>query len=134
MSFSRKITKKAKKILEKAQKTISDEQRIPFAFLFGSYANGRETVLSDIDMAIYFNGMDEDEKREYEHGLWLLYDEQVNILRLEDEEISPLVRLRAVEGIPISVKDEDFLNRFILSIIHRASEAERILGRLRQIS
>lgn len=134
MNFSRKISKKAKKILEKAQKPISDEQRIPFAFLFGSYADGNETILSDIDVAIYFNGMDEDEKTEYEHRFWFLFDEHVNILRLEDEEISPLVRLKAVEGIPITVKDEDFLNRFILSIIHRASEAERVLGRLRQIS
>jgi len=120
--------------LEKVQKSISHERRIPFSFLFGSYAAGRETVLSDIDVAVYFNGMDEDEKIEYEHGLWLLFDERVNVLRLEDEEISPIVRLKAVEGVPIAIRDEDFLNRYILSIIHRASEADRVLGRLRKIS
>lgn len=127
------LSAKSKNILEKVQESIYHEPRIPFAFLFGSYADGRETILSDIDIAIYFNGLDEDEKTEYEHRLWLLFDEQVNILRLEDEDISPLVRLKAVEGIPITIRDEDFLNRFILSQIHRASEVERVIGRLYKI-
>ena len=133
MKSSSRTSGKARKVLEKARKFISQEKRIPFAFLFGSYAQGRENVLSDIDIAIYFNDMDEDEKIEYEHKLFLAFDEQVNILRLEDEDISPIIRLRAIEGIPINIKDKDFLNRFILSIIHRAFEAEIVLGRLRKI-
>lgn len=134
MNSSRKLSEKTKNILEKVRESISHENRTPFAFLFGSYAEGRETVLSDIDIAIHFNGMDEEEKMDYEHRLWLAFDEQVNVLRLEDEDISPMVKLRAIEGIPIIVSDEDLLNRFILSIIHRATEAEIVLGRLRKIS
>lgn len=124
---------KAVQVLEKARRLISQEKRIPFAFLFGSYAEGEETILSDIDIAIYFNDMEEDEKKEYENRLSLAFDEQVNILRLEDEDISPIIRLRAIERIPITLKDDDLLNRFVLSIIHRAFEAEIILGRLRKI-
>ncbi|MBI4594946.1 MAG: nucleotidyltransferase domain-containing protein [Candidatus Tectomicrobia bacterium] len=128
------IEEKTPEILNKAQKSISNNISIPFAFLFGSYAQGRETPLSDIDIAIYFNEMTEDEKIEIEHGLFLAFDQQVNILRLEDEDISPMVRLRALNGMAIVLNDKDFLNRFILSIIHRASEAERVLERLRKIA
>ena len=126
-------SEKARQVLEKARRIVSHEKRIPFAFLFGSYAQGQEIVLSDIDIAVYFDDMDEDEKTEYEHRLFLAFDEQVNVLRLEDEDISPIIRLRAIEGIPIGIKDENFLNHFILSIIHRAFEAEIVLGRLRKL-
>lgn len=107
--------------------------KIPFAFLFGSYAEDKATPLSDIDLAIYFQDMSEDEKIDFEHQIWLLFDETVNILRLEDDDASPLVRLKALEGISISIKNHDALNRFTLSIIHRAVEAETLLGRLRRI-
>ena len=76
LNSSGSLSEKSKNILEKTLKSLSHEPRIPFAFFFGSYANGRETILSDIDIAIYFNGIDEDEKAEYEHRLWLLFDEQ----------------------------------------------------------
>ncbi len=134
MKGSKRSLKKTREILEKAKEAISSSLGIPFAFLFGSYAEGREISLSDIDIAIYFNEMSEDEKIEIEHSLLLKFDEWVNILRLEDEEISPVIRLRALDGIPIVINDEDFLNRFTLSIIHRAHEAEHVLERLRRIA
>ncbi len=133
MDSSSRPSDKAREVLKKARRFIFHEKRIPFAFLFGSYAQGGETVLSDIDIAIYFNDMDEDEKIVYEHRLSLAFDEQVNVMRLEDEDTSPVIRLRAIEGIPITIKDDDFLNRFILSIIHRAFEAEIVLARIQKI-
>jgi len=106
--------------------------QIPFAFLFGSRAEGRQTSLSDIDIAIYFRDMRESVKTKIEHEISLLFVEQVNILRLEDETISPLVKLEALNGIPIILNDNDYLNLFILSIIHIAEELRRLLGRLRK--
>lgn len=108
------------------------KKKIPFAFLFGSWARGKQTPLSDIDMAIFFKDMRESEKIKVEHQLSLLFDEQVNVLRLEDEYISPLIKLNALNGIPVIINDEDLLNRFILSIIYIAEEHKKILNRLRR--
>jgi predicted nucleotidyltransferase len=108
------------------------KKKIPFAFLFGSLAEGKQTPLSDIDIAIFFRDMRESEKTKIEHQISLLFDEQVNVLRLEDEYISPLIKLEALNGIPVIINDGDLLNRFILSIIHIAEEHKRILNRLRK--
>lgn len=105
--------------------------KIPFAFVFGSYARVKQTPLSDIDVAIFFKNMRESDKTKIEHQISLHFDEQVNILRLEDEYISPLIKLEALDGIPIVIRDNDFLNRFILSNIHQAEELRRFLDRLR---
>jgi len=128
------VTDKTRYIVEKLRPVVGREERIPFAFLFGSYTEGRETPLSDIDLAIYFDEMTNDEKTDIEHHLWLLFDEPLNILRLEEDDNSPLIRLRALEGEPILIKNHDALNRFTLSIIHRAVEAKAVLKRLRKIS
>ncbi|MBI4682256.1 MAG: nucleotidyltransferase domain-containing protein [Nitrospirae bacterium] len=114
-------------------RTVLDnyEGKIPFAFLFGSWTKGRQTSLSDIDLAIFFRDMPESVKTKIEHQISLLFDEQVNILRLEDENISPLIKLESLKGIPITSPDSDFLNGFILSIIHKAEEMRRLLDRLR---
>ena len=106
--------------------------KIPFAFLFGSWAKGEQTLFSDIDVAIFFKDMRESEKTKIEHQLSLLFNEQVNVLRLEDEYISPLIKLEALNGIPVIINNEDFLNRFTLSIIHKAEETRRLLNRLRR--
>lgn len=110
----------------------SYRDKIPFAFLFGSWAKGEQTLFSDIDVAIFFKDMRESEKTKVEHQISLLFNEQVNVLRLEDEYISPLIKLEALNGIPVIISDEDLLNRFILSIIHIAEEHKKILNRLRR--
>jgi len=134
LGHTKKLSAKANSIIDTVREIILDEPRISFAFLFGSYAADRATSLSDIDLAVYFQEMSEDEKIDIEHRLWLLFDETVNVLRLEEDDISPLVRLKALEGEPILIRNQDVLNRFTLSIIHRATEAEVVLGRLRKIS
>lgn len=107
---------------------------IPFAFLFGSWAEGKQTPLSDIDIAIFFRDMRESEKTKVEHQISSLFHEKVNILRLEDEYISPLIKLEALNGVPILITNIDILNRFTLSIIHKAEELKKILNRLRKVA
>lgn len=105
---------------------------IPFAFLFGSYAEGRQTPLSDIDIAIYFQGLGERTKFRIEHTISMLFDKPVHILLLEDQDTSFSLKLEAVQGVPIMINDPDFLNQFILKTIHRAEEEKNIIGRLRR--
>lgn len=127
-----KKTAALNKIINAVRTVLEDyDSKIPFAFLFGSWTKGRQTSLSDIDVAIFFRNMPESVKTKIEHQISMRFDEQVNILRLEDENISPLVKLESLKGIPISVRDSDFLNNFVLSIIHSAEEMRRVLKRLR---
>lgn len=117
-------------------KTIIDQYpgTVPFAFLFGSFADDRQTPLSDIDLAIYFQNAAEDKKMQIEQRIALLFDEPVNILRLEDDDISPAVRLDAVAGLPIISPDIDLLNGYTLSIIHRAHEYRNTMERLKKVA
>ncbi len=130
-----KKTKYADKIIADIKSLIEKYGNgIPFAFLFGSRAEGRQTPLSDIDVAVYFRDMCESEKTVIEQKVSLLFNEEVNILRLEDENISPLIKIEALKGIPIIIEDTDLLNKFILSIIHRAEELRSLLRRLRRVA
>ncbi len=123
--------KKKQDIMNKIKKVVKAYPgAIPFAFLFGSFAEGKQTSLSDIDIAVYFHGIIEEEKLEIEQKISLLFDEPVHLLRLEDDDISPQVRLKAVSGAAIVPPDIDMLNDFILSIIHRAYEYQYLLERL----
>lgn len=122
-------------IIRRVQEVITARpDAVPFAFLFGSFANDRQTSRSDIDLAFYFQGISEEEKTEIEHKVSLLFDEAVHVLRLEDEDISPAVRLEAVSGLPIITPDIDRLNDFILSIIHQAEEHKHLMERLKRVA
>lgn len=48
MSLSEELISRLREVLEK-------EEKIAFAVLFGSLAGGRDTFLSDIDLAIYLS-------------------------------------------------------------------------------
>lgn len=91
-----------------------------------------QTPLSDIDIAIFFRGLPESEKIKIEHQVSMLFNEQVNILRLDDEYISPLIKLAALKGAPILITDIDFLNGFTLSILPEAEEIKKVLDRFRK--
>lgn len=133
----KKIQLKKSIILDKAINDIKPclehyGKKIPFAFVFGSLAQGTQTPLSDIDIAIFFHAMSESQKLKIEHQVSMLFNEQVNILRLEDEYISPLIKLAALKGAPILITDIDLLNGFTLSILHEAEEIKKVLDRLRK--
>ncbi len=40
----------------KKLKEIRDFDRVKFVFLFGSYSNGKQNKLSDVDFAVYYEG------------------------------------------------------------------------------
>lgn len=133
----KKIQSKKNECLPNAIKDIRPclehyREKIPFAFVFGSLAEGLQTPLSDIDIAIFFHGLSEARKTKIEQQISMLFAEQVNILRLEDSHISPLVKLAALKGTPILISDTDLLNRFTLSILHEAEEIKKVLHRLRK--
>ncbi len=97
--------------MEEIKKKLGDcfkRSSVIFAYLFGSVAEGKEGVLSDIDIAVYF-----DEKVDYFDEKVKLLGEIMNILRKDDIDIvvlnisPPLISHRIVKfGKLIYSKDE----------------------------
>ena len=46
-------------LIERLQTVLSDRQEVTFAILFGSAASGRQTMESDVDIAVYLQEIDE---------------------------------------------------------------------------
>ena len=112
------------------------------AFLFGSYAKGRATLESDLDVAVYFytktNRLEWEEQTHYpdENTIWS------EIEKLTERESDLLVLNRASatvaasaiqEGIPLVVKDSSLYWRFFLAISSEAQDFREFIKDFWQI-
>jgi uncharacterized protein len=88
-------------VLEKRLKLIK-------AYLFGSYAKGDFTKDSDIDIALVFDGLKDNER----------FDTQVDLMMLSSEFDS------RIEPHPISIKDFNLNNPFASEIINTGIELD----------
>ena len=100
------------------------------AFVFGSYAKGRQSAESDFDVAVYYqtenSRLEWEERKEYreENRLWADVERIVNIntdLVVLNRAPATLAFSVIAEGIPVIIKDRDLYLRFYLKI---SSEAE----------
>jgi predicted nucleotidyltransferase len=100
--------------LESLKPYFESRRDIAFAFLFGSYARGAATKLSDIDIAVYFYP----EKRhpiEYEEEVFYKGEDEVcgDLERLLKRDVELLVLNRvsasvaasAIRGMPLAIND-----------------------------
>lgn len=114
------------KDIEKIAKVLHELKaggKILLAYLYGSFASASQHVRSDIDLAIYMNTQDDSETMEVTDRILMATDRQVGILRLDDEEESPFLVQRALNGIPLVEPDTEIL----YAVAHRAlHEAETI--------
>ncbi len=112
------------------------------AFLFGSYAKGRATQESDIDVAVYFypktNRLEWQEETHYpdENTIW----REVEKLTERESDLLVLNRASATvaasviqEGIPLVVKDSSLYWRFFLTISSEAEDFREFIEDFRQI-
>ncbi|WPX07819.1 type VII toxin-antitoxin system MntA family adenylyltransferase antitoxin [Anaerocellum danielii] len=106
------------KILEVLKEYFEKESAIVFAYLFGSYAKGKEREDSDVDIAVYVNEeLANDSKRLLEFqvkhmlGISDILRKEVDLVILN--QASPLLRHEVIsEGILIVEKDHDKLVNF----------------------
>jgi len=85
------------KLLETLQE-LKDHDAIKVAMLYGSFAKGREHCRSDIDIAIALSsGLGE---REFDviDRILMSSDRNISILRLDDEDESPLIVQESLKG------------------------------------
>jgi|GEM_PF-530771 len=98
-------------LLKKLRERLSQEKRIVFSYIFGSFARGEP--FRDIDLAIYTKGRKELSWRiELTGELTTITGFPVEIITLNDALIS--IQMRVVEeGIVLTSRDEDIRTDFI---------------------
>jgi predicted nucleotidyltransferase len=119
--------------VKKLKEYFHSRPDICFAFLFGSYGEGKASNLSDIDIAIYFYPKGKSvewEEIDYWNNsmldLWLEIEDMVGIdvdlliLNL----VNPLVASTAIRGIPLIIKNTAIFFKFS-SIIDDEAENKR---------
>lgn len=108
---------KNKALIEKLKKYFRGLKGVSLAFLFGSFSRGAESALSDMDIAVYL------ENPELEDKIWL------EVERIVKKEIDLVIINRAPptvvwaalkDGIPLSVKNKALYLDLFLKISSEA--------------
>jgi len=106
------------KIITELKSYFQREPKVILAFLFGSLAKSNQCGESDIDVAVYLNNQ-EDENR-----IWLevegITGRQTDLVILN--RVSPLIAFEAMRGIPLAIKDRGFYLDFLLEISWEATD------------
>ncbi|OGP65881.1 MAG: nucleotidyltransferase [Deltaproteobacteria bacterium RBG_16_42_7] len=105
-----------KEVLDK----LRNEGTVLLAYLYGSYAKGNSHLRSDIDIAVYLNSTDEDERIEAIDRILTACDRDIEILFLDDEDESPFVIQEALKGIPLIEPDKDKLYDVNDRVLHES--------------
>jgi predicted nucleotidyltransferase len=92
-------------ILEQVLNSLRKDRKILLAFLFGSYAKGLQHKRSDIDLAVYINADNEEERINIIDSILMSTDTPVEILNLNDEDESPFMVQKALKGVPLIEPD-----------------------------
>lgn len=110
---------------------FENRKEIAFAFLFGSQAKGRATILSDVDIGVYFCP----EKKhpiEYEEEVFYAGEDEIwadleRILRKEVElivlnRVPATVAASAIRGIPLLIDDWGLYLDFMQVVTREAED------------
>lgn len=92
--------------------------KILIAVLYGSYAKGNPHARSDIDLALYLNAENENNKMEIIDTILMATNMDVSILRLDDEDESPFIVQEALKGIHLVEPDKNILYEVSNRVLH----------------
>jgi len=113
-------------IMIKNLQELRDKGRILIAVLFGSQANGATHVRSDIDLGRYLPAMDQNQEMEIVDKILMCSETPLSILRLDDDDESPLIMQEALKGVHLIEPDTEALYGVYHRILH---EGEAIRSR-----
>lgn len=120
------------KEIKKLKSYFNQQSEVMLAFLFGSQALGKQTLDSDIDIAVYFKplkpGVEWKEKRLYqeENEVWstvkrILETDNLDLLVLN--RANPVLANSVLEnGIPLVIKDKSLYLDFYLMVSNEAED------------
>ncbi|MBS3116566.1 nucleotidyltransferase domain-containing protein [Candidatus Woesearchaeota archaeon] len=112
------ISNVTKKLLK-----IDTKKKIKFIFLFGSYARNKANLLSDLDIAIYYDGNNKERFHFRLKALNQLID-SVDVQMFQDLPL--LLQHEVLEGTILFVRDEPLLYNEALRIIKEFNYFERV--------
>jgi uncharacterized protein len=113
-------------VVKKCLQELRDRGKVLIAVLFGSQANGAAHARSDIDLGLYLPAMDQNEEVEISDKILMCSEIPISILRLDDDDESPLIVQEALKGVHLIEPDREAL----YAVYHRAlHEGEAIRSR-----
>lgn len=111
------------KLIDILKDYFSKNQEVAFAFLFGSYANGKFCKESDIDIAVYLKYEDSNIENKLWQDLEHILKKEVELLILN--RAKPLVSWQIIrKGIPLGIRNRKIFLDFVLEV---SNEAEDLL-------
>ena len=125
-------------LMDEIMEYLKNRKDVAFAFLYGSYAKGFATGLSDVDIAVYFypqkrHPVEFEEKHFYdgENEIWgclqKILKKEVEILVLNRAPAS--VAASAIRGIPLAINDWGLYLDFMEVITDLAEDFEEFIIR-----
>jgi uncharacterized protein len=117
-------------LLKRCLQDLRKRSKILIAVLFGSQANGAAHIRSDIDLGLYLSAMDQKEEVEIIDKILMCSEIPISILRLDDDEESPLIVQEALKGVHLVDPDTKVLYGVYHRVLHE-SEAIRSRKELR---
>lgn len=90
----------------KELKKIPNFNRVKFVILFGSYANGGQNKLSDIDFAVYYEG-NKDERFQFRKKILSKLSDKYDIQVFQDLPL--FVQINVLKGKIVYAKDLSFV-------------------------
>jgi predicted nucleotidyltransferase len=125
-------------LVDTLKRYFEGRREVAFCFLYGSYARGAATVLSDIDIAVYFyprqrHPLEYEEEVYYdtEEAIWAdledLLGKEVELLVLN--RVSASVAASAIRGIPIVIGDWSLYLDFMAVVTQEAEDFHQMLKR-----
>ncbi len=122
--------------LENFKDYFSNRADVAFAFLYGSYAHGTATKLSDVDIAVYFYPKDQ-RVIEFEDEIYHQNEDSIwaDLERIAKKEVELLVLNRApatvaasaIRGVPLAINDWNLFLRFMEIITAIAEDFSELL-------
>lgn len=115
-----------KRVINDLKGLFESRKEITLAFIFGSFINGRLSVESDIDIAIFFNILpDFGLLSQIEDEIHRLTGLQVDIVILNNA--SPIIRMQILKkGILLKKANDKIYNEFFLKTIKEYDDLKQI--------
>jgi len=117
------------KILARYFRNNALKEHVELAFLYGSWAAGRQHKGSDVDIAVLFS-----ENAGSEHDIYQsiidisaelndIIDEEINIIQLKRDFDKPMLYYNAaVHGVPVYFKDEKLYRNYLLEAVSQMED------------
>ena len=108
--------------IQKAKKILENLENVQFAYLFGSYANKKQTEKSDVDIALYLKDYNFDAKLSIHHALQRALQKEIDLVVLNRARNYDLLSDILDEGILLKDSEDDVREMFELQKEHEIKD------------